>query len=175
MQPFRYKPIDPAQLHQNSAVQIAEVSSPCINFLRSIYLAKGINFKNGMANFLVLIDGMVAGGIIYLQSRYGDRNREVYLLSDFSLSRERRLAKLIAMIATSRGIVQMLNKRWLVRFDTVFTSVFTSKPVSMKYRGIFKLHNRNEKAGCLNYKSDVRQNTPQEIYRFWWDKYGKKS
>lgn len=175
VQPFRYKPIDPAQLHQNSAVHIVEVSSPCINFLRSIYLAKGIDFKNGMANFLVLIDGMVAGGIIYSQSRYGDRNREVYLLSDFSLSRERRLAKLIAMIATSRGIVQMLNKRWLVRFDTVFTSVFTSKPVSMKYRGIFKLHNRNEKAGCLNYKSDVRQNTPQEIYRIWWDKYGRKS
>ena len=156
-------------------MQVAEVSSSCINFLRSIYLAKGISFKNGMANFLVLIDGMVAGGIIYSQSRYGDRNREVYLLSDFSLSRERRLAKLIAMIATSRGIVQMLNKRWLVRFDTVFTSVFTSKPVSMKYRGIFKLHNRNEKAGCLNYKSDVRQNTPQEIYRIWWDKYGRKS
>lgn len=175
VQPFRYKPIDPAQLHQNSAVQIAEVSSPCINFLRSIYLTKGISFKNGMANFLVLIDGMVAGGIIYSQSRYGDRNREVYVLSDFSLRRERRLAKLIAMMSTCRALISILNKRWLVKLDTVSTAVFTNKPVSMKYRGVFKIKNKHGKNGSIYYQSYVREMTQQEIYQLWWDKYGRKS
>ena len=59
-----------------------------------------------------------------------------------------------------------------MRADTITTSVFTDKPVSMKYRGAFKLHAR--KNGFLQYVSEVRNETPQEIFIAWWNKYVKK-
>ncbi|WP_300709737.1 hypothetical protein [uncultured Desulfovibrio sp.] len=171
--PFKYQPVLPDALTKESQVAIVEVSSAQIAFLKSIYLAKGIDFKSGMANFLVLLDGNVAGGITYSQSRYGDRVQSVYLLSDFSIRREKKLAKLVAMIATSQKIISILNKRWLVDMKEVFTSVFTQKAISMKYRGIFKI--KNKKNGCINYFSPVRDSSPQEIYQEWWDKYGSKA
>ncbi|WP_436835789.1 GNAT-like putative antirestriction protein, partial [Chryseobacterium gambrini] len=45
------------------------------------------------------------------------------------------------------------------------------KPVSMKYRGIFKLDAKKD--GFLNYSSDVRSGSPDEIYQEWLKKYGK--
>lgn len=53
------------------------------------------------------------------------------------------------------------------------TTVFTEKPISMKYRGIWELESR--KPGHLQYVSHVRNQTPEEIYREWYRKHGSKS
>jgi len=173
VQPFKYQPIDPATMTEDSQIGIVAVPAAQIAFLKSIYLSKGIKFKSGMANFLVLVDGAVVGGITYNQTQYGDRNREVYILSDFAIRGERRLAKLVALIATSSGLTGQLDQQWLTRIERVFTTAFTNKPVSMKYRGIFDIHSR--KPGMINYASTVREATPQELYVFWWRKYGAKA
>ncbi len=171
--PFKYKVVNPQLLTKDSVVEVIPVKNDLTAFLKTIYLAKGINFVSGMANYLIRIDGMIAGAFTYSQSKYGNSLKDVYLLSDFSLSRERKISKLIALLATSRTVINDLNKKWFTNLDTVFTTAFTNKPVSMKYRGIFEIYNRKE--GQLNYKSSVREQTPQELYVFWWDRYGKKA
>lgn len=170
---FRYHPIDAGKIYHGSVVQIAEISSDRMNFLKNVYLSKGINHTSGMANFIVLIDGMLAGGFIYAISGHIDKTSSLYLLSDFSTSRNRRLSKLIPMLATSSSILNMLGKRWMIEPKYVSTTAFTTKPVSMKYRGIFDLYSRKE--NFLNYTSKPRNATPQEIFKTWYKKYANQN
>ncbi len=108
--------IVPAPAAERSAVQIhggrsrrdygreqgdgCDVDSKRMTYLKNVYLAKGIDHTTGQFNCLVLIDGALAGGFIFAQTRFGDKTRELYMLSDFSVSRERRISKLIPMIAS---------------------------------------------------------------------------
>lgn len=170
---FKYMPIDPKRITEHSTVKVCIATSEAMNFIKDIYLAKGINHKDGMFNVLFYVDGMLVGGAIYRLSQFGDKFRSIYMLSDFSLSRERKLSKLVAMLATSQLVISHINKKYFINIERVHTTAFTNAPVSMKYRGIFRLDARKE--GFLNYSSDVRKDTPQQIYKDWWFKYGQKA
>jgi hypothetical protein len=79
------------------------------------------------------------------------------------------VSKLIAMLATSATITDRIAIRLVQRVDSVMTTAFTSKPVSMKYRGIFDLLGRGP--GILNYGSKIRRQTPAEIYTEWFQRF----
>lgn len=168
-QPFRYRIVDPDAITANSRVEIAQLNAQQLNFLKNIYLAKGINHKAGMMNFAVLVDGMLAGAFIFSMAQYGDKIHNIYMLSDFSTSRNRKLSKLVPMLATSRSIIDIINRQYVIDIKSVYTTAFTTKPVSMKYRGIYQLAKRGE--GFLNYSSAVREQSPQEIFQEWYRKY----
>ena len=55
------------------------------------------------------------------------------------------------------------------RISGIYSTAFTDKPVSMKYRGIFELVGR--KPGMLNYASKVRRQTPTAIYAEWHQRF----
>lgn len=168
-QPFRYRLVDTGAITETSKVEIALLNAQQLNFLKNIYLAKGINHKVGMLNFAVLVDGMLAGAFIFSMAQYGDKIHNLYMLSDFSTSRQRKLSKLIPMLATSRSVINHVNRKYLIDIQSVNTTAFTKKPVSMKYRGIYQLAKRGE--GFLNYSSGVREQSPQEIFQEWYRKY----
>ena len=167
-QPFRYKPIEPALMAANSEVLVASADSARMNFLKDEFLAPGIAHASGEMNFLVYVDGMLCGGFIYTRSKFGEHEK-IYLISDFSIARERRLSKLIAMLATSRQVVRLFELKHVVHITSVFTTAFTEKPVSMKYRGIYKLAAR--KPGMLNYQSEIRDGNCQDVYRDWYRRF----
>lgn len=171
--PFSYKPVIPANITQESKAEVYPISAENINFLKTIYLSKGIKFVNGMANFIVTVDDMLVGGFTYSLPQFGDKLTNVYLLSDFAINGQRRLAKLIALMATSSTITHTLDTRWMTHIQTVHTTAFTTKPISMKYRGIFEISKRTPT--FINYHSSVRNMTPQEIFAYWWEKHGSKS
>ena len=75
------------------------------------------------------------------------------------------------MIVTSHHIVSEIERKTLLKFKQLCTTVFTDKPVSMKYRGIWNLYSRKE--GSLIYQSPVRDQSPQQIYNEWFSKYNK--
>lgn len=168
-QPFRYRLINASAITENSVVEIALLSTHQLNFLKNIYLAKGINHKAGMMNFGVLIDGMLVGAFIFSMAQFGDKIHNIYMLSDFSTTRLRKISKLIPMLATSRDVIEHVNKRYIIDIKSVYTTAFTDKPISMKYRGVFTLAKRGE--GFLNYSSAVREQSPQEIFQTWYRKY----
>lgn len=64
----------------------------------------------------------------------------------------------------------------LKRYDKIVTTARTKNHVSMKYRGIFqKLSKRWDDAEGLHiiqYGANLTPDTPQQIYRTWWNKYG---
>lgn len=167
---FKYNEFNPNNARPDSVVCVTKMDAAQMTFLKNVYLAKNITHVAGMFNYCVFLDGALAGGIILSLSKYGDIE-SLYVLSDFSVSRENRLSKLIAMIATSKDIVFEIEKKTLLKFSRLCTTVFTDKPVSMKYRGIWNLHSRKD--GFLNYHSSIRQQSPQQIYNEWFAKYHK--
>lgn len=169
--PFKYTPADPSTFTADSVVKVVPAYGATMNYLKDIYLAKNIHHASGQFNSLIFVDRQLAGGIIMARSKF-DAMNSIYILSDFSLSRDRKLSKLIALIATSIDIIGPLRKRLVADLKTVVTTAFTDKPVSMKYRGIFELTGRKE--GHLQYESAVRPEGAQELYRFWWEKWGRK-
>ncbi|QMT41256.1 hypothetical protein H3L94_04300 [Neisseria shayeganii] len=170
---FAYKAVVPELITQHSKVKAVVAPSEAMNFLKDIYLAKGIKHKNGMFNALFYVDDMLIGGAIYTLPTFGDKLRNIYLLSDFSLSRERKLSKLVAMLATSELVIGHINRRYFINVERVLTTAFTPKPVSMKYRGIFRLDAKKD--GFLNYSSHVRTGTLDDIFLEWFKKYGSKN
>jgi len=166
---FKYTAIDPAAITVASKVSVCVVDGKRMTYLKNVYLAKGIEHTTGQFNCLVLIDGALAGGFILAQTRFGDKTRELYMLSDFSVSRERRISKLIPMIATCREVIQPINRRLLIKVEYIVTTAFTTKPVSMKYRGIFELDKRA--ADHLQYQSAIRNQSIQDVFNEWLRKY----
>lgn len=170
-QPFKYKPVDPATIGPGSQVDVRVADGACMNYLKNIYLSKGIHHVSGQMNYLVFVDGALVGGFIFSQSRFGDKTKELYLLSDFSISRERKLSKLVAMLATSRDVIRPINRKLLADIQDLKTTAFTRNAVSMKYRGIYELTNRAE--DHLQYTARVRDESLQEIFDEWLAKYGQ--
>jgi hypothetical protein len=72
------------------------------------------------------------------------------------------------MLSTEMKAVleQGLNRR----VATIGTTAFTSKPVSMKYRGLFRLHSRKE--GRLNYLADTGRWSLAEALTWWQQQHG---
>ncbi len=175
---FKYKPVNVRLISKDSVITVIKIDSSKMNFLKDVYLSKRILHSSGMFNFLVYVDDMLAGGFIFSMSKFGSLD-EIYLLSDFSLSREAKLSKLIALISTSENVIKTLRQRLLLPIKHIYTTAFSLYPVSMKYRSIFHLVKRvenEEKDGfMLNYISEVRPENEQEIFIQWWKKYGKKS
>jgi hypothetical protein len=167
---FAYETVDPATLGPQTDVQLVPATSAQMTFLRNAYLAKGIAHSTGVANYLVLLDGKLAGGLIYARDRFDPANA-IYLLSDFCIVHERRMAKLIAMLATSHEPVDAWCKRFVVRPRVMHTTAFTDQPVSMKYRGIFELTAR--KPGALNYERALDKRTAKALYLEWLGRYAK--
>ena len=170
---FSYEPMVPEKLTQASLCEIAEIDNPRLTYLKQVYLAKGIETTTGAMAFAVLVDGMLAGAFSFVLQKFHNRASSIYLLTDFATSRTRRISKLIPMIACSREIVRLVDRKFVIRVEFVETTAFTDKPVSMKYRGVLKLHTR--KPGELQYRGAITEHTPQEVYREWFRKYGRET
>ncbi|MGB3833780.1 MAG: Hint domain-containing protein [Mesorhizobium sp.] len=175
--PFRYTPIDLDKIGPDSTVSIVPAEAKHMTFLKNVYLKKGIVHTPGMANYIVHIDGMLIGGLIYNMDKF--TRKSVYLLSDFSISREGRLSKLVTRLALNRQVLRDLGKRFMDRFEQVQTTAFSDHPVSMKYRGIFDLAKRVEKNApegkfMLNYVGKPLDEAPDEAFRWWYGKQFKR-
>jgi hypothetical protein len=162
----RFVAADPWQITRQSRIELAQLDAGQASYLKRIFLAQGIRFATStVVDLAVLVDGHLAGLIAYGMGHAHDFH-ERYLMCDFSVSRERRLSKLIALLATCRPVVDQMDHRILTRTTVLSTTVFTDKPISMKYRGIMDLRTRH-KDGRLIYAVKVRDWTVQEALEQW--------
>ena len=154
-----------------SKLAIIPTTNAVVNYYRDVYLSKGVGIPaDGEAPFAVAVDGKVFGFLIFarMQGR-GD----VYLLADFVVnsSRYKRLAKLLLLVIQTKEIRRMMEEKLLAELPFLTTMVFTDKPVSMKYRGLFKLARRDE--GKLVYSTEMGIRNLKEVIPLWLKKYEK--
>ena len=165
---------DLAAITPDSPVVIKKVKAAEINYYRNRFLAKDIEFADGMWNFLFFIDGKLFGFAIVSLSKFGGDG--LYLPSDFvaPVVKEARLARLLLLLLQSTHFREVCQELTLSRVPVLSTTAFTEKPVSMKYRGLFDLVKRGEDAGgkrSLNYDTKTGLHDDREAIQTWLTKY----
>jgi hypothetical protein len=117
----------------------------------------------------------------------------MYLLSDFPVAPTDypRLSKLVLYAALSQESKLLAERIARHRVRSLYTTAFSNKPVSMKYRGLFALANRKENPHWsasaatdpgayyqqryqINYEAPMGQWTLAEGLALWKAKHGER-
>lgn len=102
-----------------------------------------------------------------------EEGKQIYQRADLAVpsSVEPRLAKLILLLIQSREIKQLLDEKFKEDWKFVLTTAFSKNPVSMKYRGVFKLHKRMSDPSVggwkLNYYAELGKWSLQVGFDEW--------
>lgn len=108
-----------------------------------------------------------------------EKGRQIYQQSDLAVPSEAepRLAKLVLMFIQSREVLQLLQEKLPENWRFAITTAFSRHPVSMKYRGVYKLHKRldgSEHGGYrLNYYAELGVHSMREAFAKWLQKFHK--
>jgi len=155
-----------------SEISIVRTNNNVINHYRFLFLSKKVEtISNGKYCYLVFIDNKLFGFLIYDNTRSAENT--VNLWSDFIItSNHKRLSKLLICLARSREIITEIENITLNEYSKLRTSVFTDKPVSMKYRGEWELLKREP--AKLIYETDVKAFSINEEYSNWYQKHYSK-
>ncbi len=163
-------PIPRLQGELKGPLRLVWLTQGQLNLLRSQYLGKNILPAMATVRLGVLAGDELIGAIAFSPSTYG-RWCDAYMMSDFSVAPSiyARLSKLVLAAALSTETVAALEQGLRMRVRSVGTTAFTDKPVSMKYRGLFDLHDRKE--GQLNYVGQAGRWSLEEGLQWWLDKH----
>jgi hypothetical protein len=174
--PFRYTPIDVRRLSPKTRVRITKAEQHNANWIKDIYLSKSIRHVTGECAFFVWLDDMLAGCLIYSRPKFGGADSDwAYLLIDVATTRDGRISKLIASLATSQEIAQILSRQFWSHVHNLATSAFTPRPSSMKYRGTWTLASRKPDPmrpgqNVINYHAKVSPKSLRALYIEWWNR-----
>ena len=130
-------PPDDLDICDSSKLRIAQVTSNELLQAQNIYIRKVQKVSACRMAYMVFYENYFIGGFGFdlpKQSEY-----DVWLLSDFCTNNKiYRLAKLILYCIQSEEVKKSLSRKMRMIVDTMYTKVYTHKPVSMKYRGVFE-------------------------------------
>lgn len=155
-------------------VKVIPISPVHIQPYKAYYLARNIDFSMGIYGFGISLAGKVIGFLEFSFAQNGNAS-DWYLFSDFAVGQlfHKRQSKLIALLALCEDVRRKLEISSLRRRPHVTTTVWTNKPVSMKYRGVFELVKRDQERGMLNYRQEWTGLTAQQTYELWMTKYAR--
>ena len=121
--------------------------------LRSAYMNANIRPGAESLAVAVLVDQVLVGVFAYSWAPtlgnwayHLPQQPTVYMLSDFpvSTSRYAKLSKLVVMAALSKEAQLLAWRHGHRRYQSLATTAFAKRPVSMKYRGVLRLLKREE-------------------------------
>jgi len=156
---------------ENSRITFKETRNNVINHYRFLFLSKKVErVVNGQKCFLLFLDEKLFGFLIYSDQKFNPTGDEYFLLSDFVVNTShRRLSKLLICLARSKEIIEACEESRLQEYNSLSTAIFTTKPVSMKYRGVWT--RRATKEGCLTYSTPTKEKALQDEFRVWYQKH----
>lgn len=155
-QPLKYKRLpEDYQITEKTKLRFVRASMSEIDYLRMIYLKKDIIMGSAPFCYLWFLDNYVIGASMFdflKVNKYG--MDAVSMKSDFVIDHPlKKLSKLLIMGVLSSEFHEELNVKFKTQVRIISTSVFTDKPVSMKYRGVFDLSERG--VGKLYYTQEA--------------------
>jgi hypothetical protein len=166
-----------------SKLTIAPLTTAEFQTLRSIYMNAFIRPGAPTVMFGVFVDGKLIGAFAFMRG-YKDHSDpdSVYLLSDFPVAPTDypRLSKLVLYAALSKESRLYAERIHRARIRHMVTTAFTDNPVSMKYRGLFKLTSRKENPDYdpaaknrykLQYAAAIGTWTLEEGFAQWQNKH----
>lgn len=167
-------------------LSILPITYPQFAAIRSQYMNHNIRPGRPDMSYVVLCDGVIIGAFA-IQCADGamDMNTylptpHVFLLSDFPVANTKyaRLAKLVLYAALSREAQLLYERVERRRVRSMVTVAYTDNPVSMKYRGLFRLLIRKEAGNKsphkweLVYGAEMGKWTLAEGFEEWKKRHG---
>jgi len=162
---------------------LAPLTQGQFNALRAAYIHIPMAPAGVQQAIAVTVDGVIIGayGLVTPNSFAGFSITEpyLYMMSDFAVSPTDypRLSKLVLYAVLSREAQQLMQRFYSRRVRSLVTTAFAKNPVSMKYRGLFRLLSRKETDDgyALNYGAEVGQWTLADGFEIWKKKHGNKN
>lgn len=147
-------------------MRLAVISSDQFNSLRFSIMNAHIVPSTPHLSLLVLVDDVVVGAFAIQWESVGTplnmfTNKlpgpTCYLLSDFPIpgTQYPKLSKLILAAAVSEEARVLIERQASRRFRSIKTTAFSQHPVSMKYRGAFKLLTRKDAPKGAHHKHEL--------------------
>jgi hypothetical protein len=138
----------------DSEIKFIRAKGSEIDYIRQKYLDKKIILGSAVYNYLWFVDDYLIGACMcdYPKRKIGAGT--AWLKSDFVIDSDvPKLSKLLIMAILSEEFKKEVGIRFKENIYNFVTNVFTNNPVSMKYRGVFKLHTRE--TGKLVYVGEA--------------------
>lgn len=130
-------PPDDLEITDASKLIIERVNPPLLHCLQKKYIKKVDQCSVCQFAFVVKYDKYTLGGFGFTLPQY--KGYDLFQLTDFCTNNAiPRLSKLILYCIQSVGVQRYLSRRKRKLCEKVISCAYTHKPVSMKYRGVYK-------------------------------------
>ena len=151
------------------SVKLCSVSD--VNYYKAFYMANKVNYTTGGdLGMVFMADGKAFGFTSF--SKQLSTLEKIFMQSDFVVnSNTQRLSKLLIMLTKSHDVRMLIARKMGHYYEGIKTTVYTSSPVSMKYRSVFNLDRRDE--GKLMYSANFLYDSLKDLYKLWLKKYKK--
>ncbi len=146
-------PPDDLRIDDPSKLEICKVSPTMFSSIQRVFVKKVSKFTLPMLAYIIRYDRYCIGAFGFNWAKKD--GFDLWLLSDFSTNnRIPRLAKLVLLCILSSEVKKSVSRWKAEMVTTLYTKVYTSHPVSMKYRGIFNKDKENCEPGRLFYTAE---------------------
>lgn len=150
------EPPDDLIIEDPKLLKICPVNPSAFGVLQRRYIHKVHKVMLPRFAYFVMYDKYVLGAFGFDEARRDHSKWGIWLVSDFCTNNNvPRLAKLILLCIKSKVAKKLLSRARMEETNICFTKVYTSKPVSMKYRGLFKKVKQDQPSNHLLYISDL--------------------
>jgi len=130
-------PEDDFEIKKKTKITIHEVKPNLFSALQVKFVKKVAKFTQPKICYTVNSGDIVLGAFGFDYSK--DKGYSLWLLSDFCTNNNvPMLSKFILYVIKSREVKKMIERKLVNRVSKGYTKVYTTMPVSMKYRGAFK-------------------------------------
>lgn len=130
-------PPDDLEITDASKLIIERVNPPLLHCLQKKYIKKVDQCTVCQFAFVVKYDKYTLGGFGFTLPQH--KGYDLFQLTDFCTNNAiPRLSKLILYCIQSVGVQRYLSRRMRKLCEKVISCAYTHKPVSMKYRGVYK-------------------------------------
>ena len=152
-------------------LKLVRLTSGQLNHLRSQYLASTIVPAGAMVNLGVVVGERLVGAMAFSTPLYLGNFCDAYMMCDLAVAPtpHKRLAKLVLAAALSTETKAIVEQSFNTRVRRIGTTAFTKKAASMKYRGLFTVHNKKDDS--INYVADAGRWSLAEGMAWWWTKH----
>ena len=167
------------QIAVTSKLSIHRIEKAEANYIRQLYCSTDVEQASAQFSYAVAIDKKLIGLLLFQDYSNAACNIDgsngadlIYMMADLAVPAEQypRLSKLVLGAAISLEMRDELQRRTIREIAFNVTTAFSRHPVSMKYRGAFRLLTRirmQNRAYKLNYVARMGQKTLQETFLQW--------
>ena len=155
----------------DTEITVKEIPKNVVSHYKHLFMAAKVNYSLGGDYSLgFFADKKLFGFAVFTKGlNTADIWETLFLHSDFVVpSKVDRLSKLLLYLLRSKEVAQLIRRHYVYAYSGLQTSVYSDKPVSMKYRGIFKKEDvEDPQPGKLTYTAQFTDHSIQECYQKW--------